>query len=119
MRGFAQRSICHFLSVFPSNGAMAEQYCGIAAIGKAREERQRALRTNMETKAAFGKGSFAIREKRNGGHPVVGAKAPGGCPVYQHPQTDLVVRKENSRSLRRSRFDPPKAKESPRQWTYG
>ena len=95
-RGFAQRSICRALPGFPSNGAMAEHYCGIAAIGKTREERQRALRTNMETKAAFGKGGFAIRAKRNGGHPVVGAKAPGGCPIYQHPQADLVVRKENS-----------------------
>lgn len=75
--------------------ALAEQFRGVAAIEKAHEERYRALLKNVETKAAFEKGGVAIRECSNCGHPVVAATAPEHCPVCQHPQACLVVRREN------------------------
>ena len=74
---------------------LAEKFRGVAAIEKRHEERYRALLHNVENKEVFEKSEVKIWECRNCGHIVVGTKAPGVCPVCQHPQSYFEVRSEN------------------------
>ena len=75
--------------------ALAEQFRGVTAIEKAHEERYRALLKNVDTKAVLEKSGATMWECRNGGHLVVGTKAPAACPVCKHPQAYFEVHKEN------------------------
>ena len=75
--------------------ALAFQFRAVAAIEKAHEERYRKLLANVEMQQVFEKGEMTMWECRNCGHLVMGAKAPGVCPVCAHPQSFFEVRKEN------------------------
>ena len=74
---------------------LAAKFRGVAAIEKSHEERYRALLNNVETKQVFEKSGVQVWECRNCGHIVVGTKAPEVCPVCNHPQASVEVRKEN------------------------
>ena len=75
---------------------LAEQFRGVAAIGKLHEERYRALLHNVEAMEVFKKSGVTMWECRNCGHVVVGVKeAPEECPVCHHPQSFFEVRAEN------------------------
>mgnify|MGYP003396808851 FL=1 len=74
---------------------LAAQFRGVAAIEKLHEERYRALLKNVETMEVFKKSGVTMWECRNCGHVVVGLEAPEVCPVCNHPQAYLEVRKEN------------------------
>ena len=75
--------------------ALAAQFRMVGAIEKHHEERYRALLQNVQMKAVFEKSEETMWECRNCGHLVIGKKAPGICPVCQHPQSYFEVRKEN------------------------
>ncbi len=75
--------------------AIAAQFRMVGAIEKAHEERYRALLSNVEMQKVFEKSEVVMWECRNCGHLVMGAKAPGACPVCAHPQSYFEVRKEN------------------------
>ncbi len=75
--------------------ALAAQFRMVAAIEKAHEERYRKLLSNVEMQKVFEKSEVVMWECRNCGHLVMGAKAPGACPVCAHPQSYFEVRKEN------------------------
>ena len=75
--------------------ALAAQFRMVAQIEKAHEERYRALLKNLEEGEVFKKAEKTIWECRNCGHLHIGEKAPGMCPVCQHPQSFFEVRKEN------------------------
>lgn len=75
--------------------ALAARFRMVAAIEKAHEERYRALLNNVEMQKVFEKSEIVMWECRNCGHLVMGAKAPGVCPVCAHPQSFFEVRKEN------------------------
>lgn len=74
---------------------LAEKFRAVAAIEKSHEERYRALLNNVENKRVFEKCQVQIWECRNCGHMVVSTKAPGVCPVCDHPQTYFELRREN------------------------
>ena len=75
--------------------ALAAKFRMVAAIEKQHEERYRALLKNVETAAVFEKSEIKVWECRNGGHVVVGKKAPEACPVCAHPQSYFELREEN------------------------
>ena len=75
--------------------ALAAQFKMVAAIEKSHEERYRKLLSNVEMQKVFEKSEIVMWECRNCGHLVMGAKAPGACPVCAHPQSFFEVRKEN------------------------
>ena len=75
--------------------APAAQFRMVAAVEKAHEERYRKLLSNVEMQKVFEKSEVVMWECRNCGHLVMGAKAPGACPVCAHPQSFFEVRKEN------------------------
>ena len=75
--------------------ALAYQFRAVAEIEKAHEERYRKLLNNVEMQEVFAKGEMTMWECRNCGHLVMGAKAPGTCPVCLHPQSFFEVRAEN------------------------
>ena len=75
--------------------ALAAQFKMVAAIEKTHEERYRKLLSNVEMQKVFEKSEITMWECRNCGHLVMGAKAPGACPVCAHPQSFFEVRKEN------------------------
>ncbi|MCR5724139.1 MAG: rubrerythrin family protein [Treponema sp.] len=67
----------------------------VGAIEKRHEERYRKLLDNVTKECVFSKDGDTIWECRNCGHVVVGKKAPGVCPVCQHPQSFFEVSKTN------------------------
>ena len=74
---------------------LAEKFRLVAAIEKHHEERYRALLKNVETAEVFAKSAVKVGECRNGGHIVVGEKAPEVCPTCAHPQSYFEVHAEN------------------------
>ena len=74
---------------------LAAQFKMVGAIEKHHEERFRALLNNIEMQKVFEKSEETMWECRNCGHIVIGKKAPGVCPVCNHPQSFFEVRKEN------------------------
>lgn len=75
--------------------ALAAKFRMVAKIEKTHEERYRALLKNVEMQSVFEKSEETMWECRNCGHIVIGKKAPGVCPVCNHPQSYFEVRKEN------------------------
>ena len=75
--------------------AIAKQFEGVAAIEKHHEERYRRLLKNIEDELVFSKDEDKIWICRNCGHVVIGKKAPGVCPVCNHPQSYFEVKAEN------------------------
>jgi rubrerythrin len=67
----------------------------VAEIERHHEERFRALLENIKTSSVFEKQEETMWECGNCGHISIGTKAPGVCPVCNHPQSYFEVRKEN------------------------
>ena len=65
---------------------IAAKFRGVAAIEKHHEERYLALLKNVEEGLVFSRDGEMIWKCRNCGHIVIGKKAPGVCPVCNHPQ---------------------------------
>ena len=74
---------------------LAAKFRMVAEVEKHHEERYRALLKNVETARVFEKSEVKVWECRNCGHIVVGKKAPGICPVCDHPQAYFEVKAEN------------------------
>ena len=68
---------------------------GVAQIEKEHEERYRKLLENVKNELVFSKDQEAIWQCANCGHIYVGKKAPGICPVCDHPQAYFQVKAEN------------------------
>ena len=67
----------------------------VGAIEKEHEARYRKLLENVKGDLVFSRDGDTIWQCRNCGHIVVGKKAPGVCPVCNHPQSYFEIRKEN------------------------
>ncbi|MBQ3671214.1 MAG: rubrerythrin family protein [Treponema sp.] len=67
----------------------------VGAIEKEHEARYRKLLDNVTGERVFSKDGDVIWQCANCGHIVVGKKAPGVCPVCNHPQSFFEVKKEN------------------------
>ena len=67
----------------------------VGAIEKEHEARYRKLLENVKGDLVFSRDGDTIWQCRNCGHIVVGKKAPGVCPVCNHPQSYFQIRKEN------------------------
>ena len=74
---------------------LAAKFRGVAAIERHHEERYRALLRNVEAQEVFAKSEVKVWECRNCGHIVVGAAAPGICPVCAHPRAYFEIRADN------------------------
>ena len=74
---------------------LAYKFRAVGAIEKHHEERYRALLNNIETAQVFQKSEVKVWECRNCGHIVIGTKAPGVCPVCNHPQSYFEIHQEN------------------------
>ena len=74
---------------------IARKFRAVAEIEKAHEERYRKLLKNIEDEIVFSKDEEKIWICRNCGHVVIGKKAPGVCPVCNHPQSFFEVKAEN------------------------
>ena len=75
--------------------AIAKKFRGVAAIEKEHEERYRKLLDNVKEDLVFSKDGDRIWKCRNCGHIVIGKKAPGVCPVCDHPQSYFEIKAEN------------------------
>ena len=67
----------------------------VAAIEKEHEARYKKLLENIEGDLVFSRDGDTIWQCRNCGHIVIGKKAPGVCPVCNHPQSYFEIKKEN------------------------
>jgi rubrerythrin len=67
----------------------------VGKIEKEHEERYRRLLHNLEEGIVFSREGDMVWVCRNCGHIHVGRKAPGACPVCQHPQSFFELRSEN------------------------
>lgn len=65
---------------------IATLFEGVANIEKEHEERYLALLKNVEDSKVFEKDDMVVWQCANCGHIHVGKKAPGKCPVCDHPQ---------------------------------
>ena len=74
---------------------LAQRFRLVAAIEKHHEERYRALLHNVEMAEVFAKSEVKVWECRNGGHIVIGEKAPEVCPTCNHPQSYFEIHAEN------------------------
>ncbi len=74
---------------------LAIKFRQVAEIEKHHEERYRRLLKNIEDEVVFSKDDEKIWICRNCGHIVIGKKAPGVCPVCNHPQSYFEVKAEN------------------------
>ena len=74
---------------------LAIKFRQVAAIEKHHEERFRKLLKNIEDEVVFSKDDDKIWICRNCGHVIIGKKAPGVCPVCNHPQSYFEVKAEN------------------------
>ena len=75
--------------------AIAAKFRMVGAIEKHHEERYRKLLKNIDDEVVFSKDEDKIWICRNCGHVVIGKKAPGVCPVCNHPQSFFEVKAEN------------------------
>ena len=67
----------------------------VGKIEKEHEERYRKLLANIEDGKVFECGEVKMWKCRNCGHIHVGPKAPGVCPVCNHPQSYFEIKAEN------------------------
>ena len=67
----------------------------VAKVEKAHEERYKKLLENIEQGVVFSCEGDCVWQCRNCGHIHVGKKAPGMCPVCEHPQAYFELKKEN------------------------
>ncbi len=74
---------------------IAYKFRAVAAIEKEHEERYRKLLDNVKEDLVFSKDGDRIWKCRNCGHIVIGKKAPGVCPVCDHPQSYFEIKAEN------------------------
>lgn len=74
---------------------LAVQFESVAKIEKSHEERYRRLVENIQTGRVFAKEGKEVWICRNCGHLHFGAKAPGVCPVCEHPQSFFEIKAEN------------------------
>ena len=74
---------------------IAFKFRAVAAIEKHHEERFRKLLKNIEDEVVFSRDDDKIWICRNCGHVVIGKKAPGVCPVCNHPQSYFEIKSEN------------------------
>lgn len=75
--------------------AIAARFRAVAAIERHHEERYRRLLQNIEEGIVFSREGDTVWICRNCGHLVVGKKAPGVCPVCQHPQSFFEIEARN------------------------
>ena len=68
---------------------------GVAAVEKHHEERYLKLLANIENNSVFEKEEVVVWECLNCGHIHVGPKAPGVCPVCDHPQAHFALEVED------------------------
>ena len=74
---------------------IAKMMEGVAAVEKHHEERYLKLLANIENNTVFEKQEEVVWECLNCGHIHVGPKAPGVCPVCDHPQSYFALEVEN------------------------
>ena len=74
---------------------IARKFKAVGEIEKHHEERYRKLLKNIEDEVVFSKDEECIWICRNCGHIVIGKKAPGVCPVCNHPQSYFELKAEN------------------------
>ena len=74
---------------------LAAKFRMVAAIEKHHEERYRKLLKNIDDEVVFSRDDDKIWICRNCGHIVIGKKAPGVCPVCNHPQSFFEIKAEN------------------------
>ena len=67
----------------------------VGKIEKEHEERYRKLLANIEDGKVFECGDVKMWKCRNCGHIHIGPKAPGVCPVCNHPQSYFEIKAEN------------------------
>lgn len=67
----------------------------VGAIEKRHEERYLKLLDNVNKELVFSKEGESIWQCANCGHIVVGKKAPGVCPVCEHPQSFFELSSDN------------------------
>lgn len=67
----------------------------VGKIEKEHEERYRKLLKNVEDSVVFSRDEECIWQCSNCGHIVIGVKAPGICPVCNHPQSYFQIKAEN------------------------
>ena len=75
--------------------SIAAKFKMVAEIEKHHEERYRKLLKNINDAVVFSREGECIWICRNCGHIVVGKKAPGVCPVCNHPQSFFEIKAEN------------------------
>jgi rubrerythrin len=74
---------------------IAALFDGVAAIEKEHEERYRKLLENIESGVVFSRDGDTIWQCANCGHIHIGKKAPGICPVCDHPQAHFQILAKN------------------------
>lgn len=74
---------------------IADLFAMVGKIEKEHEQRYRKLLSNIETGEVFIREDVVIWECGNCGHIHVGKKAPGVCPVCDHPQAHFKLRATN------------------------
>ena len=74
---------------------LAIKFRQVGEIEKHHEERYRKLLKNIDDQVVFSKDDEKIWICRNCGHVVIGKKAPGVCPVCNHPQSYFEIKTEN------------------------
>ena len=75
---------------------IAYLFDAVAKIEKEHEERYRKLLANIEEGKVFDRSPEKVMwQCDNCGHQVVGEKAPGVCPVCDHPQSYFQIKAEN------------------------
>ena len=74
---------------------IAAKFRMVGEIEKHHEERFRKLLKNIDDEIVFSSDEDTIWICRNCGHVVIGKKAPGVCPVCNHPQSYFEVKAEN------------------------
>lgn len=74
---------------------IAALFRGVAKIEAEHEKRYLALLNNVQEGLVFSRDGEMIWKCRNCGHIVVGKKAPGLCPVCNHPQAYFELLAQN------------------------
>ena len=74
---------------------IARKFRAVAAIERHHEERYRRRLANIEEGIVFSREGDTIWVCRNCGHIVIGKKAPGVCPVCEHPQSFFEIEAKN------------------------
>ena len=74
---------------------IARLFTEVGKIEKEHEERFLALLKNVEDGKVFEKDDIVIWRCENCGHIHIGKKAPGICPVCEHPQSFFEIKAEN------------------------